>query len=163
VWVFEIDGWDGGSITEDHGTDTWAGGAGYTTVDSPSAGAQSAWIGAMMLQKVNYGQATMIVNNTGTNLLNCNGFNTSGLTCGSGDGSPPWVFAGYDEGTGVLSIGALPLGGCTFWTGATPNYNLFGRGWGGLLIPLAEPLTIVQQGFGYAVSADVAVNLPSAP
>ena len=159
VWVYQIDGVTGSGVTESHGIDfvSYSLGA-LATVDSSSAGSDSVWFGAFMLQKVNYGQCTTMTTTVGTEVANVNGANNN-CPCGSGDPSPPKVMIGYQTGTGVLSFGGTL--GCD---GAGPgDYTGYGRGYGGLLLPLASNFSIVQQGFDVRVAANNVVTLPLLP
>ena len=159
VWVYHVTGTTGEGVEEAHGIDVKT----MTPYDitSPSAGEDSVWIGAHMLQKVSYGQYTMMHIVDGTELANTNGSNATPVYTVD-DGTPPAVFIAYETGTGALNVSSEE-DVLTWWTGATPNYNAFGRGFGGVLLPLASTFSVVQEEMAYAVSADVTVTLPAPP
>ncbi len=133
---------------------------GPVSFDSPSAGANSIWIGGWALQKVNYGQATVCTTTEGVGLADVTGANnpTAGH-CADGDPDPPTVHIGYAEGTGVLTLETI-----FECSGATPDYEDFGRGYAGVLLERDDnAFSVVQEGFGTAFGADFAVTLPAAP
>lgn len=162
-WVYQVAGLDiAGVDASGYGTDItmWPGIGGEVTVDSPSAGSSSFYIGGWMLQKVTYGQFTGMTNSQGTGLGDVNANNDpTTVNCGVNDGAPPTVHMGYEIGTGVLTLGA------TFdCCGSGPGcYNGYGRGYGGLLFPILTTPSIVQQGFQVAAGADCVVTMPSPP
>lgn len=159
VWVYQIRGATLSGLAATSGIDTLTYSlGGPANISSGSAASSSVFIGGFMLQKVNYGQATTMNTTQGTALANVNGANDA-LVCGNGDPSPPKVWIGYRTGTGVLTIG-----GTLDCDGAGPgDYNFYGRGYGGLLLPLTGAFSVVQSAFNVKVSANLSIVLPSPP
>jgi len=163
AWVFQTTGALLAGIATSNANDsvTWVGNPTASTVASASAAVASVWFGGFSLQKVNYGQVTLITSTNGTNLIDANASNVSGGVCAvTADSAQPRTWIGHRSGTGVLTIG-----GNLTCSGASPDYNLFGRGRGGLLLPLATGATfaVSQQGFHSTAGADIIVTLPAAP
>lgn len=162
AWVFQVSGASLSGLTssQTNNTLTWAGNPTASTVASPSASVDSVWIGGFSLQKVNYGQVTLITATNGTQLINANANNETGGTCTvTADGATPRTWIGYRTGTGSLTIG-----GNITCSGASPDYNLYGRGRGGLLMPLSGTFSVVQQAHEHVLtSGSLIVTLPAAP
>lgn len=158
VWVFEVEGVDasGLSVVSDTGVEAYPG-------TSPSIGAvatqESVLFGGFGIEKVSYGQVTLISTTSGTNVIDANMGNESGGVCEvTNDVYTPRVWIGYDEGTG-----ALELGGTVTCSGAIPDYPEMAYASFGLLLPLSGTFSIVQQAYGGPGSSGVTVTLPSAP
>ena len=162
-WVYEVSGVSAVDVQTINSNDSLTYSAGVaSTVASPSAVASSVFFGGFALQKVTYGQVTLITTTQGTKLINANSINVEGGVCTvTGDADQPRMWIGHRTGTGVLTVG-----GTIDCSGATPDYNVFGRGKGGILLPLDEGGTfaVVQSAFNATpVAGTLTVTLPSPP
>ncbi len=162
IWVMQVAGCDFTSMTSDYGAG-WHPGMMNFSIDSPSAGVDSVWIGAFMLQKVNYGQWTDMDTLQGTNIFYTNGAGAV-LACHINDDSPPAAWSAWAEGTGVLTVeGNCPEPGGGGCSGATPDYNGAGWGWGGLLFDKLGTFSVIQQTMNYGIGVDLTVTLDVSP
>ncbi len=159
-WVFQVSGATLSGITSSSGNDITPYSLGSeVTVTSPSASTDSVWFGAFILQKVNYGQFTVMDRSLGTEVINANGNNDVG-GCGDGDPSPPKVYIGYRE----VSSGTTSIGATFVCPGAGPfGYNGYGRGYGGLLLETTGGFSVSQTGFDNTTGGNIVVTLPSPP
>jgi hypothetical protein len=167
AWVFQVSGASLVGAQEAHGIEVspcYEGADPITPwlASSPSAAVDSVWFAMSQMQKVSYGQFTIMDTTVGTEVVNADGSNLT-PSPGVNDLAPPHVMAGYVQGTGVLDYTIEGHVSYFYWTGATPNYGYMGRGWGGLLMELDGTFGIGQMAFDSANGADVTVTLPSPP
>ncbi len=162
IWVFQVSGLDIATADPNYVVDVLMGGSDQF-IDSASAAVDSVYLAGFILQKVDYGQFTIVTTNAGAELVNANAANQpSAGQCHVNDPAPPAVYIGSAQGTGALRVGATMSAapGCT---GATPDYNLFGRGMGGVLFETVGAFSVVQSGFAFAGGTDVTVTMPVPP
>lgn len=162
AWVYQVSGVTVAGASSSSGTDNITNSVGVSSlVSSASAGADSIFFGGFGLQKVAYGQVTIIVTTQGTNVIDANALNQTGGTCTvTADTAQPRMWIGYRQGTGVLTVGGTISCG-----GASPgDYNLFGRGYGGILLPTTGAFSISQSAFSsVSTVGEIHVTLSSPP
>jgi len=132
AWVVRVAGVDVAGETLVSGVDTISPDGVTASIVPPSAGTASVFLGGMSLQCVGYGEAFVVTPSAGTEIVDANRINsTAGGVCKTGSNTaPPWNWIAWRQGTGVLTLsGAVCFG-------SNPGYNLCGRGYAGVVLPI---------------------------